>query len=179
LLKPFDRKVLLLGGARSGKSRRALKMVEESGLRPVYCATGVATDAEMAERIARHRKERGERWETFETPYGFGEVLGESLEGSGVLVDCVTFLLSNFLFREQDGERAFQRAQEELRALFEKQKEERFFLVLVSNEVGMGLVPEYPEGRIFRDLQGRMNQWLAEEADEVYFVVAGIPWKVK
>ncbi|MGC8777828.1 MAG: bifunctional adenosylcobinamide kinase/adenosylcobinamide-phosphate guanylyltransferase [Candidatus Caldatribacteriaceae bacterium] len=176
---PFDRKILLLGGARSGKSRRALAMVEESGLHPVYCATGVAVDTEMEERIARHRKERGERWKTFETPFGFGEVLREDLRGKGVLVDCVTFLLSNFLFREKDGERAFLGAQGELRALFGKQETERFLLVLVSNEVGMGLVPEYPEGRIFRDLQGRMNQWLAEEADEVYFVVAGIPWKVK
>jgi len=94
-------------------------------------------------------------------------------------VDCVTFLLANLLFRERDANRAFGLLQAEFTALLRKRKEEDFLLLLVSNEVGMGVVPAYPEGRLFRDLQGRVNQWLAQEVDAVYFLVAGIPWKLK
>jgi len=179
LSKNTEGSVLLLGGARSGKSRMALRMVEERNLRPLYCATGLPTDAEMEERIARHRQERGERWQTLETPFGFGEVLPRNLRGWGVVVDCVTFLLANLLFRERDANRAFGLLQAEFTALLRKRKEEDFLLLLVSNEVGMGVVPAYPEGRLFRDLQGRVNQWLAQEVDAVYFLVAGIPWKLK
>lgn len=175
----YDRSVLLLGGARSGKSRLGVRMVEESGLKPVYCATGVPLDAEMEERIARHRAERGERWVTVETPFDFGGVLERDLRGVGLLLDCVTFFLNNLLFREKEEERARALAYRELEALLEKRRKEGFFLVLISNEVGLGIVPETPEGRIFRDLQGQVNQWLASEVDEVYMLLAGIPWRLK
>lgn len=175
----YDRSVLLLGGARSGKSRLGVRMVEESGLQPVYCATGVPLDAEMEERIARHRAERGERWVTVETPFGFGGVLERNLRGAALLVDCVTFFLNNLLFREKEEEEARALAYRELGALLEKRREEGFFLVFVSNEVGLGIVPETPEGRAFRDLQGQVNQWLAREVDEVYMLFAGIPWRLK
>lgn len=175
----YDKSVLLLGGARSGKSCRAQEMVLESGLFPLYCATGVPVDEEMAQRIERHKKERGRCWRTIEAPFGFTELLRKDLREFGVVVDCVTFLLNNLLFREKDPKQAFNLLCAEFEALFGKRKKEHFFLLLVSNEVGMGIVPEYPEGRVFRDLQGRVNQWLASQVEEVYFLLAGIPWQIK
>lgn len=154
-------------------------MVLESGLLPLYCATGIPVDEEMAKRIETHKKERGKSWRTIEIPFGFGELLRKDLRDSGVVVDCVTFLLNNLLFREKDPEQVFNSLCAEFEALFEKRKKEHFFLLLVSNEVGMGIVPEYLEGRVFRDLQGRINQWLASQVEEVYFLLAGIPWRIK
>ncbi|MEN3186340.1 MAG: bifunctional adenosylcobinamide kinase/adenosylcobinamide-phosphate guanylyltransferase [Atribacterota bacterium] len=177
--RSYNRSVLLLGGARSGKSKQGMRMVEESGLRPVYCATGVPTDAEMEARIARHRAQRKEPWTTVEAPFGFAEVLRKNLKGMALLVDCVTFFLNNLFYREKDEEKVKMQAQQELRALLEKRKKDGFFLVLVSNEVGMGIVPETEAGRLFRDLQGWVNQWLAKEVDEVYILLAGIPWRLK
>lgn len=174
-----DRSVLLLGGARSGKSRLALRMVEERGLPGVYCATGLPTDEEMEARIHRHRAERGERWTTIEAPFGFAAVLGEDLRGKGLVVDCVTLLLANLFFREKEEEKTLALFREECAALLAKRKREEFLLLLVSNEVGLGVVPASWEGRAFRDLQGWANQWLAQQVDEVYFLLAGIPWKLK
>jgi len=171
--------VLLLGGARSGKSKYALTMVESSGLSPLYCATGIATDREMEVRIARHQRDRNPRWKAVETPYGFEVLERESLSGWGVVVDCITFLANNLFWREKDPEKAFLLLEEQLGKLFKKREEEGFFLVFVSNEVGMGIVPEHPTGRSFRDLQGRINQWLASRVQEVYFLIAGIPWRIK
>ncbi|HQE25860.1 MAG TPA: bifunctional adenosylcobinamide kinase/adenosylcobinamide-phosphate guanylyltransferase [Candidatus Atribacteria bacterium] len=175
----WDKSVLFLGGARSGKSRLALEWVEESGLSPLYLATGVATDPEMEERILRHQKERSTAWKVEEVPFGFREALERDWSGQGVVLDCVTFLVNNIFWKEENAERTFQRSCQELTSILEKRERERFLLLLVSNEVGMGVVPEYPAGREFRDLQGRVNQWIAHRVDEVYLVVAGIPWQLK
>lgn len=172
-------RVLILGGARSGKSRFALRMVEERRVPVVFCATGVITDGEMEERIRRHQRERPPHWTTVEVPYGFTPLAPFALSGKAVLLDCVSFLVSNILLEEGNEEQAEAKVLGEFENLFFRQKEEGFFLVLVSNEVGMGVVPESPLGRSFRDLLGRVNQWLAERVDQVYFVVAGIPWKLK
>ncbi|BER91264.1 bifunctional adenosylcobinamide kinase/adenosylcobinamide-phosphate guanylyltransferase [Atrimonas thermophila] len=175
----LGRKVLFIGGARSGKSSLAQQRVEEASPKRVYLATGVVTDQEMAERIALHRRRRSENWETFEVPFGFQEVEDRDFSGCGVLLDCVTFLVSNLLLRDKEPEEVFMRVTEELEVLFRKQSREGFFLALVSNEVGCGVVPENFLGRQFRDLQGKVNQWLAQKADEVFLVVAGVPWKLK
>ncbi|MDD3698692.1 MAG: bifunctional adenosylcobinamide kinase/adenosylcobinamide-phosphate guanylyltransferase [Atribacterota bacterium] len=175
----WDKSVLFLGGARSGKSRLALEWVEESGLSPLYLATGVATDPEMEERILRHQRERSAMWKVEEVPFGLGEALEKDWRGQGVVLDCVTFLVNNIFWKEKDGEETYERLCRELSRIFEKRKKEHFLLLLVSNEVGMGVVPEYPAGREFRDLQGRVNQWIASQVDEAYLVVAGIPWRLK
>ncbi|MCD6156556.1 MAG: bifunctional adenosylcobinamide kinase/adenosylcobinamide-phosphate guanylyltransferase [Candidatus Atribacteria bacterium] len=175
----FNKKVLFIGGARSGKSSLAQQKVEEASPRRVYLATGVITDQEMAKRVALHRKKRSEGWETLEVPFGFEEIADRDFSGCGVLLDCVTFLVSNLLLREKEPEKVFTGVTEELGKLFSKQFREGFFLALVSNEVGCGVVPESSLGRQFRDLQGRVNQWLAQKVDQVFLVVAGVPWRLK
>lgn len=172
-------RVLILGGARSGKSRLALKVVEEKQVPVVFCATGVITDPEMEERIRRHQRERPPHFTTVEVPYGFTPLSSFDLSGKAVLLDCVSFFVSNILLEEGDEKQAETRILREFEGLFSRQEKERFPLVLVSNEVGMGVVPESPLGRAFRDLLGRVNQWLAERMDQVYLVVAGIPWRLK
>ncbi|MCX6090753.1 MAG: bifunctional adenosylcobinamide kinase/adenosylcobinamide-phosphate guanylyltransferase [Candidatus Atribacteria bacterium] len=178
MLKTLDRTVFLLGGARSGKSRLAQKMGMDSGLPFIYLATGVVTDREMEERVRHHQLHRPASWKTLEVPYGFQDIQ-ESFSGKGVLLDCVTFLTSNIFLRENDEEKAFTLVRQEFDWLFQKRERERFFWIMVSNEIGMGVVPEYPLGRTFRDLQGRVNQWLASQVDEVYFVIAGLSLPLK
>lgn len=165
--------LLVLGGARSGKSAYAERQVAESGLERAYLATAEARDGEMAERIAHHRARRGEAWRTVEEPERLEQALAENAgEGRAVLVDCLTLWLSNLLLSGADVEArgaALCRIARTLPGL----------LVFVSNEVGLGLVPETPLGRNFRDAQGRLNQALAEVADRVVFVAAGLPLLLK
>ncbi|MBC7217691.1 MAG: bifunctional adenosylcobinamide kinase/adenosylcobinamide-phosphate guanylyltransferase [Candidatus Caldatribacterium sp.] len=172
-------RVLILGGARSGKSRLALEMAQGTGAPVIFCATGVPTDAEMEERIRRHQRERPPGFTTVEVPYGLSPLFALELSGKVVLLDCVSFLVSNILLEENDEDRSYERIVGEFMELFARQEGEPFLLILVSNEVGMGVVPPFPLGRSFRDLLGRVNQWLAERANRVYLVVAGIPWQLK
>jgi len=176
---PYNQTVLILGGARSGKSSLAQKMALESGLPVVYLATGVVTDMEMEVRVQKHRESRPRSWITKETPYGNFSQMNENWTGKAVLLDCITFLVNNYLLRDGKEEIAYQQILKELIFLFEKQKQENFYFLIVSNETGMGIVPEYPLARTFRDLQGRINQWLAVRATNVYIVIAGIPVKIK
>jgi adenosylcobinamide kinase / adenosylcobinamide-phosphate guanylyltransferase len=165
--------VLVLGGARSGKSRYAERLVAESGLTPVYIATAEAGDVEMAERIAEHRKRRGPTWRTVEAPDALEAALErEAGEGTAVLVDCLTLWLSNLMHVDADIDA---RAEELARAACEA----RGLRVFVSNEVGLGLVPDNPLGRRFRDAQGRLNQKMAGAADRVVFMAAGLPLVLK
>jgi adenosylcobinamide kinase/adenosylcobinamide-phosphate guanylyltransferase len=165
--------VLVLGGARSGKSAYAEALVEASALEPVYLATAEAGDAEMAERIAVHRARRGPAWRTIEEPQRLeAALIGTARPGRAVLVDCLTLWLSNLTFSGADLEG---RARE----LCATASGLPGLLVLVSNEVGMGLVPDTPLGRRFRDAQGRLNQAVARVASSVVFVVAGLPLVLK
>ncbi len=174
-----DKSILYIGGARSGKSSLAQRTAIDSGLPFVYLATGIITDREMAERVEHHRNHRPSHWRTLEVPYGFGECR-ESFSGNGVLLDCATFLASNVLLREQGKEKPTRDALAgELEWLFNKRERENFLLLVVSNEVGMGVVPDSSLGRVFRDVAGWMNQWLASRCDEAYLVVAGLPWRLK
>jgi len=164
---------LVLGGARSGKSAYAEGLVRAGGLAMRYLATGEAGDAEMRERIAHHRARRGEGWTTREEPLALVEALaGEAGEGRAVLVDCLTLWLSNLLFAERDLDAETARLCAALGGLAGP-------VVLVSNEVGMGLVPETPLGRRFRDAQGRLNQAVAAAVPAVVFVAAGLPLVLK
>jgi adenosylcobinamide kinase / adenosylcobinamide-phosphate guanylyltransferase len=164
---------LVLGGARSGKSRYAESLVLRSGLQPVYLATGEPLDDEISVRIAEHRRRRDERWRTVEEPLALAETLErESRRNRCVLVDCLTFWLANLLTAERDIAAAISRLAECIPDLPGP-------LVLVANEVGLGIVPDHPLGRDFRDHAGLLNQRIAALAETVRFVVAGIPIQIK
>jgi len=164
---------LILGGARSGKSRYAERLVEGVALSGIYCATAEARDAEMAERIAAHRARRGAFWRTIETPLALPcAMAAEAAPARPVLVDCLTLWLSNLLL-------AGHQPDEGASALCGALRAAPGPVVLVSNEVGMGLVPETPLGRRFRDAAGWLNQEVATLADRVIFVAAGLPLALK
>jgi adenosylcobinamide kinase / adenosylcobinamide-phosphate guanylyltransferase len=161
--------VLVLGGARSGKSRHAEARFD--GLAAMtYVATAQAFDEEMRERIAEHRGRRDARWTTIDAPLDLAEALA-AIDGP-VLVDCLTLWLSNTMLAGRDVAAA---GAELLAALSAR----RGLAVCVSNEVGLGIVPDTPLGRRFRDAQGRLNQSVAAIADEVVFVAAGLPLVLK
>ncbi|HOI14937.1 MAG TPA: bifunctional adenosylcobinamide kinase/adenosylcobinamide-phosphate guanylyltransferase [Geobacteraceae bacterium] len=168
--------VFITGGARSGKSRLAESLAEGFGTPLCYIATGEARDEEMAVRIAAHRARRGNGWQTVEEPIRLMEAL-KAAEGrfQAVLVDCVTLWLTNLLLSHEDADRALAEA----RALAALLPELTIPIVLVSNEVGMGIVPDNSLARSFRDLAGTANQTLAAAADEVYVTFSGIPLKLK
>lgn len=163
---------LVLGGARSGKSRHAQALAEATGRRRTYLATAEARDEEMAARIAQHQAERGEGWQTLEAPLDMPEALGAVAESDVVLVDCLTLWLTNVMLGDRD-------VDTETEALVAALVAARQPVILVSNEVGLGLVPETPLGRAFRDAQGRLNQRMAEVVAEVRFVAAGLPLVLK
>lgn len=163
--------ILVLGGARSGKSAYAEGLL--AGAPALYLATGQARDAEMAERIRHHRQRRGPGWETVEEPLGLPAALARHLRpGRPVLVDCLTLWISNLMEAGSDVEAATVDLCGALHAPVAP-------VVLVSNEVGLGLVPETPLGRAFRDHQGRVNQAVAAACRRVVFVAAGLPLILK
>lgn len=164
---------LIGGGARSGKSRFALEYAEGRFVRPAFVATAQALDEEMRLRIANHRSERGPRWSTIEEPLALGAAMREnSARFDGFLVDCLTLWLSNLLMDErEDAEGACEALISELVAGPP--------CVLVSNEVGCGIVPENPLARRFRDLAGALNRRAAAAAEEVYWMAFGIAMPVK
>lgn len=164
--------ILVLGGARSGKSRHALRMAEEMTERPVFIATAVAEDDEMRRRIDRHRRERGAHWTTVEAPFDLAGAIAGLTANDTAVVDCLTLWLSNAMRENQD-------PAAEIVDLLEALGDSPATLILVSNEVGLGIVPATPLGRDFRDEQGRLNQRLAEFADQVIFLVAGLPLILK
>jgi adenosylcobinamide kinase/adenosylcobinamide-phosphate guanylyltransferase len=164
---------LVLGGARSGKSAFAEKLIAESSLAKIYLATATAGDDEMKARVAQHRAQRGEGWITIEEPLALVDALTrEATRGRAVLVDCLTLWLSNLMLAERDPEI-------EARRLTRFLGVAKYPIVFVSNEVGLGLVPETPLGRRFRDAQGRLNQLVAASVPNVVFIAAGLPLWLK
>jgi len=177
----MGRLILILGGARSGKSTQGQRLARAHGGKVVFIATAEAQDDEMRDRIAAHKSERTPDWQTLEIPYNVAEVFARlSPPADVVLFDCLTLLVSNLLLLggdidQPDVAEAENRLEVEIRALLEAIRSGRADWIVVSNEVGLGLVPPYPSGRVYRDLLGRANQRLAARADEVYWMVAGIP----
>jgi len=192
--------ILILGGARSGKSSFAQQIAERLGGKVLFVATGKPLDDEMALRIEEHKRERAKSWRTLEIDSKVGQRLeGQIGDVEVVLLDCVTLLVSNILtgeggapfsspsMGEDEGEgendeaisEAENQVMAEIEELLECINRYKGIFIVVSNEVGLGLVPDNKLGRIYRDLLGKANQVLAQHASEVYFMAAGIPVKIK
>jgi adenosylcobinamide kinase/adenosylcobinamide-phosphate guanylyltransferase len=168
-----SRRVLVIGGARSGKSRYAQELAEASGLDALFVATAQPCDDEMRLRIARHQSERSRNWRTVEVPLALAEILErESGPDRIVLVDCLTIWLSNVMLAGDSPDAATAALVTVLRASPGP-------LLLVTNEVGLGVVPATPLGRAFRDAQGQLNQAVAAVCDAVVHVTAGCPRLIK
>lgn len=170
----MSRLTLVLGGARSGKSAHALRLAEGAGGPVLFVATGLAVDAEMRQRIARHRAQRPPHWRTLECPRGLGPALrAHAGPAAVVLVDCLSALVANVLLHagEPQAEAA---VAEEVESLLAALRDLGRTAIVVSNEVGLGLVPPYPLGRHYRDLLGWANQRAAAAADTVTLLVAGL-----
>ena len=172
--------ILVTGGARSGKSRFAEKLAREGGKRRFYIATAPVFDAEMAERVARHKALRAkDSWQTIEEETDLVSALSRAAAQGAetILVDCLTLWINNLLYRDE-------KLSEEALAqvcgkVLDRARELPAQVVMVISEVGLGLVPENALSRRFRDLSGRCAQLAAERADEVYFLIAGIPQRIK
>jgi len=174
------RLTLVLGGARSGKSAHARRLAGERGSSILFVATAEPCDEEMAERIARHRAERPEGWRTLEAPADVALAIEREAGTSDlVLLDCISVLAGNIYSREESFEAAERRLERELDLLLEVHERSAAEWIIVSNEVGMGVVPAYPLGRAFRDGLGRAHQRLASRADEAYLIVAGLAMRLK
>lgn len=170
--------VFVTGGARSGKSDYAMSLAEKADRRLVYIATASAGDEEMRERIENHRRSRGINWRTIEEPLDIaGAVSSLGGDGASVVIDCLTLWLTNLMMQDMEAfeDVAVNKARELANAL-------RAFngaAIVVSNEIGLGIVPENALSRRFRDAAGLANRVMAASADEVYLVVSGIPVKIK
>lgn len=165
--------ILVLGGARSGKSAFAEKLMDESGLAKVYLATGQVFDDEMKRRVGTHQSRRGSEWHLREEPMEIGAALGEICDAkTAVLVDCLTLWVTNLMMAEKDVLPEYDMLSAMLSTLSGT-------VIFVSNEVGQGIVPDNAMARAFRDYAGLLHQKIASVASEVYFVTAGLPQKLK
>jgi adenosylcobinamide kinase/adenosylcobinamide-phosphate guanylyltransferase len=162
--------ILIGGGARSGKSTFAVAYARKLGLRRLFVATAEPSDEEMSERIVRHRTERGQDFVTIEEPLHLPQLLRDHHGADVVVVDCLTLWLCNLLLHEDSSASIWN----EVEALADVLAQRRQHVLLVSNEVGMGIVPGSALGRTFRDLAGKTHQRLAAQADEVYFATMGL-----
>ncbi|MBU2621797.1 MAG: bifunctional adenosylcobinamide kinase/adenosylcobinamide-phosphate guanylyltransferase [Proteobacteria bacterium] len=169
--------VLVTGGARSGKSNFALKLAEKLEGKILFLATAEALDEEMGQRIQRHRKQRSNRWNTIEEPIYLGKALRPILGlYNTIVVDCLTLWLSNLLGKYPDHEEKITKVTDDFLSCM---VEFKGTIIVVSNEVGMGIVPSNSVSRIFRDMAGQFNQKVAQIADEVYLIVSGLPLQLK
>lgn len=174
--------ILVTGGARSGKSSFAEKLAKEANKDVTYLATCQALDEEMALRIEEHKKRRPKNWKTIEEPLNASSVIEkEGKSDRVILLDCLALLVANLIFSKGDStsELIDQAVLNEIKTLAKVSKDVPASVIIVTNEVGMGIVPEYPLGRAYRDTLGKANQILASEADEVYLLICGIPVNVK
>lgn len=169
--------IFITGGVRSGKSDFAQRLAEQRQGPRVYLATAQALDDEMKGRIQNHKVKRGDRWDTLEEPIYIGRALQAAKNGyDTILLDCLTLWMSNILCQDSAGEVMLSDVTE---AFFKSLDSFSKTLIVVSNEVGMGIVPDNSLARTYRDQLGYVNQRMAERADEVYLLVSGIPVKIK
>jgi|KBSSwiStaDraftv2_1062776.scaffolds.fasta_scaffold127946_4 adenosylcobinamide kinase / adenosylcobinamide-phosphate guanylyltransferase len=177
------RMILLLGGARAGKSTYAMRLAQDGERTSVdevcFIATAQGLDEDMTKRIARHRAERSPHWRTIEEPCQIDEALRQASEARIVIVDCLTLFVSNWLMRHEDEHECEQFVRRITRNFLELTRTRQQTIICVSNEVGLGVVPDTNLGRVFRDLLGRVNQEFAAAADEVYLLIAGLPLQLK
>jgi adenosylcobinamide kinase/adenosylcobinamide-phosphate guanylyltransferase len=169
------RLILVGGGARSGKSDLALALARRLGSRRLFLATAQAGDDEMRDRIRRHRRTRGDDFRTLEEPLAVPEVLRQTTGDDVVVLDCLTLWLANLLLEGREPEAVLRRVED----LADVLRQRPAHAIIVTNEVGLGLVPETPLGRAFRDVAGRAHQHLAAAADEVYFGALGVMLRLK
>lgn len=185
----MGRLILVTGGARSGKSRYAEKRAAALGTNITYVATCQPLDEEMQDRVRKHREQRPADWKTVEAATRMDAVLsGLQPVPDGVLLDCITLMVTGLMaevltswdtFSQEEANRVEDRVREEMNLLLDGVSRLDCPMIVVTNEVGLGLVPEYPSGRLFRDCAGRANQLLAEKAEEVVLCVSGIPVHIK
>ena len=172
--------IFILGGARSGKSRFAQELAAKMSRKVLFVATAEALDEEMQNRIEEHKKARPTSWRTLEITNNVGKQIEKQIDDAEVvIVDCLSLLVANMLGDKLDYQKAEKQMLDEMKQLIASMDRLDASFIVVSNEVGMGLVPENKLGRIYRDLLGRANQFIAQHASEVYLMVAGIPIKVK
>jgi adenosylcobinamide kinase/adenosylcobinamide-phosphate guanylyltransferase len=172
--------ILLLGGARSGKSNLAQKLAVEMDKPVTFIATGEPLDMEMQERINRHKHDRPDNWQTIEAPQHIGKIIKEHItDNSVVIIDCITLLVSNLMTDQTDYEEAEKVVLAEITELITAMRKLHSTFIIVSNEVGMGLVPENRLGRMYRDVLGKANQTIAQHANEIYVLFSGIPLRIK
>ena len=180
----MGRIVYFTGGARSGKSAHSEQYILDRHYdHKIYLATAIVFDEEMKERVKLHVERRGKEWDTLEAYRNLYEVVKTSMKEATrgvILLDCITNMISNLLLDEQeDWDNISQERVQEFSTFLEEIKKTSYDLVVVSNELGMGLVPPYPLGRYFRDICGRANQLVADEAQESYFIVSGTKLRLK
>ncbi|MDA8352570.1 MAG: bifunctional adenosylcobinamide kinase/adenosylcobinamide-phosphate guanylyltransferase [Firmicutes bacterium] len=170
---------LVTGGVRSGKSRFAERLAHEMGEQVLYVATGVAGDGEMERRIARHRERRPGNWGLAEEPYALADALHQAADYDGVLIDCLSTWVANRVMEDSAPVKSSLEAEMEQEVLEMMNRLQEQEAILVTSEVGLGGVSMNPMGRLFQDVLGCVNQRAAEQADQVWMVISGIPWKVK
>ena len=164
--------ILVTGGARSGKSALAERLAQSRGNKVIYIATSEPFDDEMQSRIDRHRARRDAGWRTVDAPLELPDMLVQTDGDAPRLVDCLTMWLNNLIYHNRD-------VSDEMNRLIKVISEQQADLVMVTNEIGSGLVPQTAEARKFRDLAGELNQMVAQAASQVYLSVSGIPLKIK
>jgi adenosylcobinamide kinase / adenosylcobinamide-phosphate guanylyltransferase len=170
--------VVIMGGARSGKSSFAQRLAKSISGKVLFLATAQAGDDEMAERIARHKASRPATWHTVEEPLGLASILQKEAASSDVvIIDCLTLWLNNLLLKQ--GGASETEVLGQVDSLLDVYQKGYASYIVVSGEVGLGLVPPYPLGRLYRDILGWMNQKVASRADKVFLMVAGIPLELK
>jgi adenosylcobinamide kinase / adenosylcobinamide-phosphate guanylyltransferase len=178
--------ILLTGGVRSGKSDYAEKLAKETGNPILFVATAVAFDEEMRKRIEAHKKSRPSSWRTLEVTEDIAKQISINIgDCKVVILDCITVLTGNLLSKmidvdnQRDHKVIFKKIIEEIEGIIECMEKLNTSFIIVTNEVGMGVVPDNPMGRFYRDLLGKANQLLADRMDRVYLMVSGIPVKIK
>jgi len=175
-----NKTILLLGGARSGKSAYAQELAGLAGGKVLFCATAEPLDDEMRSRIEKHRRSRPQDWDTLEAGRDIGRALGQQASRyDAVIIDCITILVANVMGDGADTEKTESAVNAEILSLCELLQRRQSTYILVSNEAGSGLVPDNRLGRLYRDELGKANQKLAAVSDEVYLLTAGIPLKLK
>lgn len=165
--------MLITGGQRSGKSEFAEKTALSMSENPIYMATAHIWDEEFRQRVLRHQQNRGKQWQNIEEERLLGN---HQVEGRVVVIDCVTLWCTNFFF---DADSDTLQALERLKKEFDRFTEQNATFIFVTNEIGLGGISENKMQRSFTDLQGWVNQYIASKADEVFFMISGIPWKIK